>query len=180
LVAGWKSGDEEAKRQLFELVYDELRRLASWHLQSERKAFTLQPTALVNEAFLRLAAGAAPDWEGRVHLMAAFARTIRQVLVDHSRRRDAGKRGGGVKPDPLTASVEIGGGGAVEMLELDLVLSKLEELDARKCRIIELRFFAGMELEETAAAMGVSVSTVRREQAAAQAWLYKEMKTARQ
>ncbi len=178
LLAAWHDGDPEALSRLMPLVYSELRRLAARSLDGERRDHTLQPTALVHEAYLRLAGGAVPRWHDRVHFFAVAAQVMRRLLVDHARARRTDKRGGGARRLPLEAALEIGAPGAGDpelLLALDVALDELAEHDARKARIIELRFFGGLTQEETALAVGVATSTVILEARLARAWLYRRM-----
>jgi RNA polymerase sigma factor (TIGR02999 family) len=159
----WSRGDIAALPKLVELVYPELRRIAARQLRGERANHTLQPTALVNEVYLRLAEQQpGKNWEDRAHFFAVAARVVRAVLVDHARARRAVKRGSGVAGLALT---EVGGGmeqPGVDVLDLDTALRSLEALDAEQGRIVELRYFAGLSIEETAEALGTSTSTVKR------------------
>lgn len=178
LLAAWRDGDPEALSRLMPLVYGELRRLAARSLGGERQDHTLQPTALVHEAFLRLAGGAVPDWQDRVHFFAVAAQVMRRLLVDHARARRTGKRGGGLRRLPLEAALEIGSPAAGDpelLLALDEALGELAAHDPRKARIIELRFFGGLTLEETALVAGVATSTVILEARLARAWLYRRI-----
>jgi RNA polymerase sigma factor (TIGR02999 family) len=168
-------GDARATNELFPLVYEELRRLAEHHMQGERRAHTLTPTALVHEAYLRLIGPGECEWESRAHFFGAAARAIRRVLTDHARARNRQKRGGGM---PRTEMPDVPERGEPEELDyeaLDAALSRLAELDAQKARVVELRFFAGLPVEQVAAALGVSVSTVARDWAFARAWLHREL-----
>jgi RNA polymerase sigma factor (TIGR02999 family) len=176
LIARWQEGDEAALPRLMPLVYAELRRLARRYLRGERSGHTLQPTALVHEAWMRLNGGARP-LQNRAHFFAICAHLMRQVLVDHARARDAQKRFGGavrVELDLETPAVEA----APELLAVDEALTALEKLDGRKARIIELRFFAGLSIEETAEVLGVSAPLVVRETRLARAWLHRALTTA--
>lgn len=178
LLAAWHDGDPDALGRLMPLVYRELRRLAVHSLHGERQDHTLQPTALVHEAYLRLAGGAVPHWQDRVHFFAVAAQVMRRLLVDHARARRTDKRGGGARRLPLEAALEIGAPGAGDpelLLALDRALDELAAHDARKARIIELRFFGGLTQEETAEVMGVATSTVILEARLARAWLYRRM-----
>ena len=178
LLAAWQDGDPEALGRLIPLVYSELRRLAARSLDGERKDHTLQPTALVHEAYLRLAGGAVPRWQDRAHFFAVAAQVMRRLLVDHARARRTDKRGGGARRLPLEAALEIGAPGAGDpelLLALDVALDELAVHDARKARIIELRFFGGMTQEETAEVVGIATSTVILEARLARAWLYRRM-----
>ena len=158
------------------LVYGELRQLAAAYLRGERQGHTLQPTALVNEAYLRLVDQSTPDWQGRSHFYGVAARVMRQVLVDHARRKRAKKRAGELLPLEEVVSLQPDRSG--DLLALDTSLKDLEKLDARKCKAIELRYFAGLSLDEIAQSMNLSVDTVRRDLRMAQAWLRRAMQSA--
>ena len=170
LLKRWRAGDRGALDALVPLVYGELKRVAEGYLRRERGA-TLQPTALVHEAYLKLIAGADVDWQDRRHFFATAARLMRQILVDHARAREADKRSGGERvtlssvdpPDPRND---------VDLLALDQALSRLEALDARKARVVELRVFAGLDFAEIGALLDLSRATLDREWRAARAWLY--------
>jgi len=173
-LAAWSAGDREALARVLPQIYDELRVLAAQHLRKERAGHTLQATALVNEAFLRLAGRERVHVEARVQFFAVAAQAMRRVLVDHARRRQAGKRGGRETPLPLTevAAAELAAvPEEVDVLDVEAALTRLAALDPRQARVVELKFFAGMEVEEIAAALDVSDSTVRREWRMARAWL---------
>ncbi len=174
LLAAWAGGEPEALERLMPIVHRELRSLASLHLRRERRAHTLQPTALVNEAFLRLVDQQRVRWESRSHFFAVAATTMRRVLVDHARRRRARKRGSEPERQALD-DVRIAVDPAVDLLDLERVLSRLEALDPDLARVVELRVFAGCTVEETAEALGVSPSTVKREWRTAQVWLRSEL-----
>jgi RNA polymerase sigma factor (TIGR02999 family) len=176
LLKWWQSGEPLALHALVPLVYSELRRLAAAHLRRERPAHTLQATALVSEAFLRLAGRDRPHLDSREEFFGLAAQAMRRVLVDHARRRRAQRRGGGRADLPLEVLAEPAAMPVAGVLELDAALSRLEALDPRQARVVELRFFAGLELEETAAALGLSVSTVQREWRMARSWLRRELR----
>jgi len=175
LLIEWKQGNQMAVDSLVPLVYDEMRRLAQSYLRDERSAATLQPTALVNEAYLRLVAQKLPDWESRSHFFGVAAHLMRQILVDHARKHKSGKRGGGLGKAPLEEALNFAPERSSDILALDDALESLAKVDERKCKIVELRFFGGLSIEETAQAMGVSVATVGREQRLAEAWLHREL-----
>jgi len=175
LLIDWKNGDSRAVEQLTPIVYGELRRLADHYLRNESAADTLQPTALVHEAYLRLVAQDMPDWQCRSHFFGVAAHLMRQILVDHARMRRSHKRGGGVPVVSLDDVPVFAREKSSDILALDDALTALATLDQRQCRIIELRYFAGFSLEETAQAVGVSVATIRREQRIAEAWLHREL-----
>jgi RNA polymerase sigma-70 factor (ECF subfamily) len=171
----WKSGNKEALDLLVPIVYSELRRLADYYLRNEHAAATMQPTALVHEAYLRLVAQSLPDWESRSHFFGVAAHLMRQILVDHARRRHSAKRGSGAEKLSIEETVTFSPGPGREIQALDDALNALAEIDARKAKVIELRFFGGFSTEETAQALGISVATVGREQRLAEAWLHREM-----
>jgi len=157
------------------LVYGELRQLAAAYLRGERRGHTLQPTALVHEAYLRLVEQSTPDWQSRSHFYGVAAHVMRQVLVDHARRKQAKKRARAVVPLEEVVSFQQGRCG--ELVALDEGLTDLERIDARKCKAIELRYFAGLSMDEIAQAMNVSVETVRRDLRMAEAWLHNAMQS---
>jgi RNA polymerase sigma factor (TIGR02999 family) len=175
LLIDWKSGNKEALDLLIPIVYRELRALADRQLRDERAAATIQPTALVHEAYVRLVAQNLPDWESRAHFFGVAAHLMRQVLVDHARRRRSGKRGGGVEKTSIEDTVSFAPAKGRDIEDLDDALNALTEFDERKAKVIELRFFGGFNLEETAQALGISTATVTREQRMAEAWLHREM-----
>ena len=158
------------------LVFDELRRLARSHLRRERDGHTLQPTALVNELYLRLAGQEGLQWESRVHFFAFASGLMRGILVDHYRARQTAKRGGGTLMLSLDEAIAIPERRDLDLLAIDDALTALASLDPRQCRIVELRFFGGLTLEEIAETLGLSVATIRREWAAARAWLAREIR----
>ena len=175
LLVNWKSGSKEALDSLTPIVYNELRRLADHYLRDEHAAQTLQPTALVHEAYMRLVAQSLPDWESRSHFFGVAAHLMRQILVDHARRRTSAKRGSGAAKVSIEESVSFAPGAHREIEALDDALNGLAALDPRKAKVIELRFFGGFSAEETAQALGISIATVGREQRLAEAWLHREM-----
>jgi len=177
LLVAWKSGNRDARDLLTPIVYDELRRLADHYLRNERDAATLQPTALVHEVYLRLVAQSLPDWESRAHFFGVAAHLMRQILVDHARRKRSVKRGSGAVKVPIDDVLTFAPGAEREIEALDDALSALATVDPRKATVIELRFFGGFSVEETAQALGVSVATIGREQRLAEAWLHREMST---
>lgn len=173
LLADWRRGDEAAAERLLPLVYHELKKIAAIHLRGERAAHTLQPTALVHEAYLRLVDLEQVDWRDRTHFFALASRLMRRILVDHARRRQAVKR----SPDqdlPPAASEEAGLR-IEELLALDTALDRLAALDERQVRVVELRYFAGLSVEETAQVLDVSPSSVKRDWVSARAWLHFEL-----
>ncbi len=178
LLHEWQGGSREAFERLVPLVYDELRTLAARHLANEWRHDRLQTTALVSEAYLKLFGQQDVDWQNRRHFFAIAAQMMRRILVDHVRHERREKRGGGSLVIPLNeAEAAAAPGESVDALDLDRALQKLEQLDPTQGRIVELRFFAGLTVEETAAALGISPATVKREWALAKGWLYRELTT---
>ncbi len=175
LLIEWKRGNKEALDLLTPLVYNELRRLADHYLRDERAAATLQPTALVHEAYLRLVAQSLPDWESRSHFFGVAAHLMRQILVDHARKRKSAKRGSGAEKVSIEEVVSFAPVRGRDIEALDDALNALAEIDPRKAKVIELRFFGGFSVEETGQALGISVATVGREQRMAEAWLHREV-----
>jgi RNA polymerase sigma factor (TIGR02999 family) len=178
LLARWSSGDAGALEQLTPIVYDELRRIARRHLARERKDHTLQSTALVHEAYLRLSGGSASEYQNRQHFFAVAAQVIRRVLVDHARAVNAAKRGGGAQkilledqPEASTPPENV-----AEVLALHEALERLAAFDQQQERIVELRYFAGLSIDETAEVLGISAATVKRDWVMARAWLARELK----
>jgi len=180
LLVEWKDGSPDARDRLIPLLYDELHRMAERHLRNERSAKTLQPTALVHEAYMRLVENRLPDWESRAHFFGVAAYLMRQLLVENARRRNAGKRGGGVANVTLDENLSFAPESSADILDLDRALTALAEFDERKSKIVELRFFGGMTAEEVAKSLGLSTATVGREQRLAEAWLYREMQSVRE
>jgi RNA polymerase sigma-70 factor, ECF subfamily len=174
LLAEWAKGNQQALEDLTPLVYQELRQLAASYLRKELPGHTLQPTALVHEAYLRLVDQKSPDWEGRSHFFGVAAHLMRQILVDHARRRQAGKRA--VRKVSLQEAVSFQRERSRDLVALDSGLSALEKLDPRKCKAVELRYFAGLSMDEIAQALEISPVTVRRDLRMAEAWLHKEMR----
>jgi RNA polymerase sigma-70 factor (ECF subfamily) len=174
LLKDWKHGDAAALQQLTPLIYDELRRMAHRYAQRERNGHTLQTTALVNEAYVRLA-GHKADWQDRNHFFALVARVMRHILIDYARRRQFVKHGGEVERVSLDEAALMAGERAAELISLDEALEELARLDARKSKVVELRYFGGLSLEETAAALEISEMTVRRDWRAAKAWLFRRL-----
>ena len=175
LLIEWKQGNQAAVDLLVPLVYDEMRRLAESYLRDERAAATLQPTVLVHEAYLRLVAQHLPDWESRSHFFGVAAHLMRQILVDHARRHKSAKRGGGAAKASLDEALSFAPERSSEMVALSDALDALSKVDERKAKIMELRFFGGFSVEETAQSLGTSVATIGREQRMAEAWLHREM-----
>jgi RNA polymerase sigma factor (TIGR02999 family) len=173
LLANWQAGDDEALRTVFPLVYKELRRIAHNYLRKERPDHTLQSTALVHEAYLRLEKQGAGQFENREHFLAVCAQLMRQILVEHARRRKAAKRDGGWRlslSDGLADKTP-----SVDVVALDDALNELAKLDPQQSCIVELRFFAGLSIEETSNVLNLSPTTVKRHWATARLWLYREM-----
>jgi RNA polymerase sigma factor (TIGR02999 family) len=176
LLADWASGDPAARDRLVPTVYEELRRLAHHHMRGEREGHTLQTTALVNEVYLRLAGIDALRWQDRARFFALAATLMRRVLVDYARQRARDKRGGGVSVTSLDDNA-IAAQPAVDVVALDEALERLAAVDPQQSRVVELRFFAGLSVKETAEALGVSPATVKRDWATAKLWLYNELMT---
>jgi RNA polymerase sigma factor (TIGR02999 family) len=178
LLHEWQEGDKRALEELMPLVYDELRHLASRYLSRERSNHTLQTTALVHEAYMKLAGQRRTDWQSRAHFYGIAAQCMRRILVDHARADDRVKRGRDVavvQLDDTVAAHVSAPSRAFETLALDRALTTLEAMDREQGRIVELRYFGGLTIEETAAVMGTSPATVKREWAIARAWLYREL-----
>lgn len=175
LLAKIKEGDKGAVDELVPIAYAELRRLADSYLRNERTNHTLQPTALVNEAYLRLVGQDQPDYRNRSHFFGVAAQLMRQILVDHARSRNAGKRGGGEANIAFDSVADLSDSRPDAFLDLDFALQKLEARDARKARVVEMRYFGGLTAEESGELLGVSVETVRRDLRLGQAWLQREL-----
>jgi RNA polymerase sigma factor (TIGR02999 family) len=175
LLVQWSQGNQAALDALTPLVYKELRQRARNYLRQERADHTLQPTALIHEVYLRMVGENLPQWQDRAHFFAIASRAMRQILVEHARRRDAGKRGGGVKDLSLEEAFVPAQSDNQHLLAVDEALSKLAAFDERKCRIVEMRYFGGCTVEETAEALGVAAITVMRETRVAEAWLRRAM-----
>jgi RNA polymerase sigma-70 factor (ECF subfamily) len=173
LLIEWRQGDKAALSRLTPLVYDELRRIAHRYVQRERNGHTLGTTALVNEAYLRLAGQKKIEWQNRAHFFAVTAQVMRHILIDHARRRHYAKHGGDAQRVSLAEAEVMSQERARELVALDEALDELAKLDLRKSRVVELRYFGGLGLEETADVLEISVMTVRRDWRAAKAWLYK-------
>jgi RNA polymerase sigma factor (TIGR02999 family) len=172
LLVEWGEGNQQARDRLLPHVYDELRTLARSYLRRERPGHTVQTGTLVHEAFVRLTDGKQIPWEGRAHFFGIAARLMRQILVDHARARDAAKRGAGESAEPITTALSV----AVQAMDvgviaLDRALEDLSAIDPGQARVVELRFFGGLTVEETAEVMGISTGTVKREWSMARAWL---------
>jgi RNA polymerase sigma factor (TIGR02999 family) len=176
LLADWAAQDPQALERLVPIVYDELRRLAHYHMHGERAGHTLQTTALVNEVYLRLAGIKGLQWRDRAHFFAMAGTLMRRVLVDYARRQGRDKRGGGVAVISLDGQ-SITAAPSVDFEALDQALERLAGADPQQCRIVELRFFGGLSIEETAEALGISPATVKRDWTTARAWLHHELTT---
>jgi RNA polymerase sigma-70 factor (ECF subfamily) len=172
LLRAWRDGDSAALDELMPIVYDQLRRLAARHLHGERREHTFRPTDLVSEAYLRLSDGAPPAWNDRVHFFAVAARNMRQILVDHARKRAAGKRGDGAQPITFDEQL-IAGDRPAELVALDEGLVALAGFDDRKARAVELHYFGGLAQAEIAEVLEVHVNTVMRDLRFAEAWLHR-------
>jgi RNA polymerase sigma factor (TIGR02999 family) len=177
LLQAWQRGDTGAPERLFPLVYDELRRVARARLRRERPGHTLQATALVHEAYLRLIGPGEATPHNRAHLLGMAARLMREILVDHARRKDARKRGGAATKVSLHDSVAAPEIAVVDLLALDEALIELSARDARACQVVELKFFAGLTIGEAAEALHVSPATVERDWTVARAWLHQRLST---
>ncbi len=175
LLQRWSGGDTVALSELMPLVYDELRGLAAGYLHEERSNHTLQATALVHEAYLRLVQQDSP-WKNRSHFFGIAAQMMRRILVDHARRHDARKRPTSGTMATLEEGLTVPVGPNIDLIGLDDAMNKLQEFDEQKARVVELRFFGGLSVEETATLLGSSPATIKREWAIARAWLYREMR----
>jgi RNA polymerase sigma factor (TIGR02999 family) len=177
LLVAWNAGDEGARDRLVSIVYAELQRLARRHLARE-SGEAPQTTALVHEAYLRLVDQRSVRWQNRAHFYAIAAQMMRRILIDHARARLSERRGGGAPHLPLDAAAEVSGERGAQLVALDEALGRLAEVDPRKSRVVEMRFFGGMSVEETAEALGVSKVTVMRDWSTARAWLQREVERA--
>jgi len=175
LLRKWSEGDRAALDQLMPIVYQELRKLANSYLRGERSDHTLQPTALINEAYIRLVKQDFPEWQSRKHFYGVAAQLMRQILVEHARARGAAKRGDGAQKLSLDEAPVFSQERAADLVTLDDALTALARFDERKARVVELRYFGGFSVEEVANALDISVATVGREIRMAQAWLHREM-----
>lgn len=175
LLVDWRNGDESALNELMPLVYDELHRLAKRYMAHERHNHTLQATALVNEAYLRLAGQEQVEWQNRAHFFGIAAQVMRHLLVDHARSRQSSKRGSGAQQITLDETAAVMPETSVEVIALNTALDKLAQFDERKARIVELRYFGGLGADETAEVLGLSEITIKREWLKAKAWLFQEM-----
>lgn len=170
------AGDSEAAAEVVPLIYQELRRLAAHYMAGERPNHLLRTTALVHEAYLRLVDQRRSNWRNRAHFYGAAAQVMRRILVDDARARQARKRGGNTPPLSLDEAPTFAGAQSQELVLLDEALARLAELNARQSRVVELRFFAGLTVEETAEVMGISAKTVKRDWSVARAWLHRELR----
>ena len=175
LLVRWRGGDKAALDRLMPLVYTELRRIANRYLQGERSDHTLQSTALVHEAYVRMTEQNLPEWQNRAHFFAVAAQIMRQILVDHARRHRASKRGGDAYKLALEEAEEQPRVIDVDIVALDDALKSLAEMDEQQSRVVELKFFGGLSIEDTAEVLGISASTVKRDWITARAWLYREL-----
>jgi len=175
LLAKWRAGDEESLRRLLPVVYNELRRVAHYHLRKERPGHTLQTTALVHEAYLCLMKQQPRDFENRTHFVAVCAQLMRQILVQYARRRNAVKRDGGYKLTLDDHAMALAENRSVDLVALDDALNGLAELDPQQSRIVELRFFGGLSIEETSQVLGISPATVKRHWTTARVWLHTQI-----
>jgi len=174
LLRAWSDGDQSALNKLTPIVYDELRRLARRYMRRERPGHSLQTTALVNEAYMRLVDYERMQWQNRAHFFAVSAQVMRRILVEHARRRNL-KRGGGVAHVSLEEAVMVGPDQDMDIVALDHALNSLALIDRRKVQVVELRFFGGLSVEETAEVLKLSTITVKRDWRAARTWLYREL-----
>jgi len=175
MLAAWKGGDAAALDRLTALIYPELRRIARRNLGHRRAGESLESAALVNEAYLKLVRAGGIHCENRVHFLALCSQIMRRILVDHARRRGFAKRGGSAQPVPLDEMLLMAEARGIEVLALDEALDALARMDSRKCRLVELRYFGGLSIEETAEVLGVSIDTVKRDWRIARAWLMAEL-----
>ena len=175
LLHEWAKGDRAALDKLIPVVYRELRQLARHYMNRERPGHTLQTTALISEAYLRLVHYERMQWQDRTHFLAVAAQAMRRILVEHARSHHYAKRGGGAQTISLDDAPAVGIERAPDILALDDAMLELESMDPRKCRIVEFRFFGGLSTEETAEVLGISTATVEREWRSAKAWLYQSM-----
>jgi len=176
LLVEWSHGNQQALDRLTPLVYDELRQMARTYLRRERPDHTLQATALVHEAYLRLVDQHSVSWQNRAHFFGIASQMMRRILVNHALARAANKRGGGERI-ALNEAIDLSKKGEVDLIALDEALQELERLDSQQTRIVELRFFGGLSIEETAEALGVSPATVKRDWSTARLWLRRQLET---
>lgn len=177
ILKDWSGGNRASADVLLALVYDELRKIASQYLRKERSGHTLQPTALVHEAYIKLIDISDINWQDRAHFFAVSANVMRHILVDHARAKLSEKRGGSAQRIELDDAISFSGKPDVDVLAVDEALKKLAEFDPQQSRIVELRFFGGLTIEETAHVVGISPATVKREWAMAKAWLHRSLQS---
>ncbi len=175
LLRAWRDGNQQALGELMPLIYDELKRIAAHYLRHERHGHTLQTTALVNEAYLKLAVCDETEWNSRAHFFGAAAQAMRRILVDHARAHKNVKHGGDVLKVSLGAAMEQADDDSLDLVALDDALQDLVKVDPRKCRVVELRYFGGLSVEETAAVLNISEITVMRDWNTARAWLLRAL-----
>jgi RNA polymerase sigma factor (TIGR02999 family) len=175
LLVDLTGGNRDAVDQLLPLVYDELRRIAGGHLRGERVGHTLQATALVHEAYMKLVDQREVNWQNRAHFFGVAAQLMRRILIDYARSKQTGKRGGGFQRAELDEALMVGAERGSELLALDTALEALAQVDPQQAKIVELRFFGGLTVEETAEVIGISPATVKRDWSMAKAWLHREM-----
>jgi RNA polymerase sigma-70 factor (ECF subfamily) len=176
LLAQLSKGNEQAAGELIPLVYKELRRLAASYMSRERPDHTLQATALVHEAYFKLVQQRSVDWQSRAHFLGIAAQVMRRILVDYARNHLSDKRGGGCRPVPLDDNLAFTPERSLELVTVDIALERLARIDPRQSKIVELRFFGGLTVEETAEVLGISPKTVKRDWSIAKAWLHRELK----
>ena len=172
----WQGGDDAALEELLRAVYPELRRVAARQLRAERSGHSLQPTGIAHDVYLRLIDQQRVTWQNRAHFLAIAARLTRRVLVDHARRRAAWKRGLGIKPVPLEEVDVPAPGGDTDLVALDSALARLAVIDSRQARVVELRFFGGLSIQETASVLDISPATVKRDWESARLWLFEQLR----
>jgi RNA polymerase sigma factor (TIGR02999 family) len=175
LLKAWSGGDQAALNDLMPALYAEIRKLAASYLRRERPDHTLQATALVNEAYIKLVDQRAVQWQNRAHFFGVAAQIMRRILVDHARAQKADKRGSGLRPIVLDEALEVAGNRPLDFVAVDEALNALAELDPRQAQIVELRYFGGLSIEETAEVIRLSPATIKREWASARAWLRREL-----
>jgi RNA polymerase sigma factor (TIGR02999 family) len=175
LLAEYRRGDRQALDQLLPMIYAELRRTAARQLREKRAVHTLQPTALAHEAYLKLVGQREVQWQNRAHFLGCAAQAMRHILVDYARGRAAAKRGGGDARVTLTEGAAVAEERGIDVLALEEALGRLEQLNARQCRVVELRYYGGLSIEETAEVVGVSPATVKNDWVIARAWLHRQL-----
>lgn len=175
LLVSYSRGNDKALEELLPHIYAHLRKLAHIYMSKENPAHTLQPTAVVHEAFIRLVEGKSVDWQNRTHFFAVAATVMRRIIVDYARAKKAGKRGGGAIRISFDEKIHVAGAECPDPLVLDEALEKLSKVDERLSRVVELRYFGGLNVSETALALNISVATVKRDWATAKLWLYREL-----